>query len=151
MLPLEKNSRRRQQQYKQQHHLSLPAGPKRRADTPVEQQPSWPLSMLITDISTPPGDSFLGHFQGDGQAEEENEEEDENAINSDLDDPKDGGGYPEDDSIEDVMLCTYEKVNRTKNKRKCLLKDGIFRVNNKEYVLPTSIDFHLPVLSSIIA
>ncbi|KAK2768342.1 hypothetical protein FQN54_000196 [Arachnomyces sp. PD_36] len=64
------------------------------------------------------------------------EEEDEDAINSDLDDPDDLG--PEDpegeEGVGQVMLCTYDKVQRVKNKWKCTLKDGILTTGGKEYV-----------------
>lgn len=64
------------------------------------------------------------------------EEEDEDAINSDLDDPDDlAAEDPEgDDAVGQVMLCTYDKVQRVKNKWKCTLKDGILSTGGKEYV-----------------
>lgn len=64
------------------------------------------------------------------------EEEDEDAINSDLDDPDDLVGDDQDAEEGDgqVMLCTYDKVQRVKNKWKCTLKDGILTSGGKEYV-----------------
>ncbi|KAH6634276.1 transcription factor IIA, alpha/beta subunit [Chaetomium sp. MPI-SDFR-AT-0129] len=64
------------------------------------------------------------------------EEDDEDAINSDLDDPDDGADDDEDDdeSMGHMMLCMYDKVQRVKNKWKCTLKDGVLTVNGKEYV-----------------
>ena len=46
------------------------------------------------------------------------EEDDEDAINSDLDDPDEGGDEDEDDdeSMGHMMLCMYDKVQRVKNK-----------------------------------
>jgi transcription initiation factor TFIIA large subunit len=46
------------------------------------------------------------------------EELDEDAINSDLDDPDDGLNDEEDDedSMGHIMLCMYDKVQRVKNK-----------------------------------
>lgn len=84
-------------------------------------------------------------FDGPGDSDEETkavktedlgeeEEDDEDAINSDLDDP-------DDDVVEEVgedsdqgqrMLCTYDKVQRVKNKWKCILKDGILTTGGKE-------------------
>ncbi|KAJ8080867.1 transcription factor IIA subunit alpha [Marasmius tenuissimus] len=59
------------------------------------------------------------------------------AINSDLDDSDEG----EDDEVEegtvhdaDIVFCTYDKVARVKNKWKCILKDGMIHVNNKDYL-----------------
>ncbi|KMU82525.1 hypothetical protein CIHG_00306 [Coccidioides immitis H538.4] len=62
-------------------------------------------------------------------------DEDEDAINSDLDDPDDLLDDPEgDDAVGQVMLCTYDKVQRVKSKWKCTLKDGILTTGGKEYV-----------------
>ncbi|KAI1179114.1 transcription factor IIA, alpha/beta subunit [Nemania sp. FL0916] len=65
----------------------------------------------------------------------EDDEVDEDAINSDLDDPDD---YVEDDEDDEegkeIMLCMYDKVQRVKNKWKCVLKDGVLNVNGKDYV-----------------
>lgn len=89
-----------------------------------------------TRRNPPPGANSLITAQGDAPGDNEDDEKDldEDAINSDLDDPEDAGGHPEDEAVEQVMLCTYDKVQRVKNKWKCTLKDGILRVANKEYV-----------------
>ncbi|KAJ5912574.1 Transcription factor IIA alpha/beta subunit [Penicillium tannophilum] len=64
------------------------------------------------------------------------EEADEDAINSDLDDPEDqfAEDGDDDESEGQVMLCTYDKVQRVKNKWKCTLKDGILTSGGREYV-----------------
>ena len=81
--------------------------------------------------------------QLDGDADDEEEkpdvrdEDDENAINSDLDDSDDDGAGAmgdDDDDMGDSILCTYDKVQRVKNKWKCTLKDGVMSVNGKEWV-----------------
>ena len=61
-------------------------------------------------------------------------EEDEDAINSDLDDPDENEIEEEEDDGKptQVMLCTYDKVQRVKNKWKCTLKDGVLNVNGRE-------------------
>ncbi|KAI1448760.1 transcription factor IIA, alpha/beta subunit [Annulohypoxylon stygium] len=75
-------------------------------------------------------------FDGPGADDDmKDEEEDEDAINSDLDDPDDNP--EEEDEDEDggqIMLCMYDKVQRVKNKWKCVLKDGVLSVNGKDYV-----------------
>ena len=82
--------------------------------------------------------SSLSRAQGDAPGDdddddEDKEEDDVDAINSDLDDPDDDNGLGETDEVTDqVMLCTYDKVQRVKNKWKCTLKDGILRVDNNE-------------------
>ncbi|KAI0178913.1 transcription factor IIA, alpha/beta subunit [Hypoxylon sp. FL1284] len=77
-----------------------------------------------------------GPSQFDGPDDSiKDEDEDEDAINSDLDDPDDN--LEEDDEDEDggqIMLCMYDKVQRVKNKWKCVLKDGVLSVNGKDYV-----------------
>ena len=60
--------------------------------------------------------------------------EDEDAINSDLDDPDDNAIEEEQDEgrPNQIMLCTYDKVQRVKNKWKCTLKDGVLNTGGKE-------------------
>lgn len=72
--------------------------------------------------------------QFDGADEGSREEADEDAINSDLDDPDDlvAEDADADESEGQVMLCTYDKVQRVKNKWKCTLKDGILTTGGKE-------------------
>lgn len=70
--------------------------------------------------------------QLDGEADIK-EEDDEDAINSDLDSSDDEANKEEEDEEEiDSMLCTYDKVQRVKNKWKCVLKDGVLKANGKE-------------------
>ena len=68
--------------------------------------------------------------------EEDVEENDEDAINSDLDDPNDPviGDERDDEDETEIMACTYDKVARVKNKWKCTLKDGILNTGAKESV-----------------
>lgn len=72
-------------------------------------------------------------FDGPG-GDDEGEEDDEDAINSDLDDPEDheADENEAEDAVGQVMLCTYDKVQRVKNKWKCTLKDGILTTGGKE-------------------
>ncbi|KZO98800.1 hypothetical protein CALVIDRAFT_534879 [Calocera viscosa TUFC12733] len=57
-------------------------------------------------------------------------------IGSDLDDTDDEelGEDDEGDDGRDSVLCTWDKVQRVKNKWKCVLKDGIMHVNGKDYL-----------------
>lgn len=69
--------------------------------------------------------------QLDGESEDEVADED--AINSDLDDPEEDEIDNEDeDEVPQIMLCMYDKVQRTKNKWKCVLKDGVLTINGRE-------------------
>ena len=108
-----------------------------------KHQQSRKRESFVTDAASVPslstateGLSTLSSAQGDAPADDEDEDEkDEDAINSDLDDPPD----PADDenneeNVTQIMLCTYDKVQRVKNKWKCTLKDGIVRVGGTDYV-----------------
>ncbi|KAL8758855.1 MAG: hypothetical protein Q9184_003804 [Pyrenodesmia sp. 2 TL-2023] len=66
--------------------------------------------------------------------EDVDDDEDEDAINSDLDDPDDDvvEEVGEDSNQGQIMLCTYDKVQRVKNKWKCVLKDGVLTTGGKE-------------------
>ncbi|KAL4986769.1 transcription factor IIA, alpha/beta subunit [Aspergillus falconensis] len=91
------------------------------------------------------GSSTRSEAQFDGPGgDDTKEEDDEDAINSDLDDPDDLVAQDEDDddAVGQVMLCTYDKVQRVKNKWKCTLKDGILTTGGKEYVHQCSALLH---------
>lgn len=105
---------------------SMPKGKKRKAAMSVLQEEDAEAS------SSAPGPA---RFDGDDDVKEEDPDD---AINSDLDDPEDdlNDGDNSDDEMIDYMLCTYDKVQRVKNKWKCVLKDGILTTNKKEYVPP---------------
>jgi len=62
------------------------------------------------------------------------EEDDEDAINSDLDDPDEEVVQEEQEDGQEgqIMVCTYDKVARVKNKWKCTLKDGVLTTGGKE-------------------
>lgn len=101
---------------------SMPKGKKRKAAVSVLQAEDAEAS------SSTPGPA---RFDGD---DDEVKEDPDDAINSDLDDPEDdlNDGDNSDDEMVDYMLCTYDKVQRVKNKWKCTLKDGILTTNKKE-------------------
>ncbi|THC98281.1 hypothetical protein EYZ11_002214 [Aspergillus tanneri] len=86
-----------------------------------------------TEASTSISKTPRAQFDGPG-GDDEKEEDDEDAINSDLDDPDDlvAEDHDAEDSVGQVMLCTYDKVQRVKNKWKCTLKDGILTTGGKE-------------------
>ncbi|OAP64351.1 hypothetical protein AYL99_00323 [Fonsecaea erecta] len=74
----------------------------------------------------------ISRAQGDATGDDD-ADDDEDAINSDLDDPDDVAANEENgENTDQVMLCTYDKVQRVKNKWKCTLKDGILRVEGNE-------------------
>ena len=109
---------------------SMPKGKKRRAAVRVLQaeQAGTSSSTSASGMSVP------GLFDGPEDEIKPGEEDPDDAINSDLDDPEDelNDGDNSDDEMVDYMLCTYDKVQRVKNKWKCTLKDGILTTNKKE-------------------
>ncbi|KIW08542.1 uncharacterized protein PV09_00510 [Verruconis gallopava] len=92
-------------------------------------------------ISIPPS---LGRFDGPDDEDSKDDirrqiDADEDAINSDLDDSDDELDNVDDEEgaegpMGETILCTYDKVQRVKNKWKCTLKDGILTTGKKEYV-----------------
>jgi len=71
------------------------------------------------------------------QAQDSKASGDTEEINSDLDDSDTDGEEEEQEGTlgeVDTVLCTYDKVARVKNKWKCVLKDGMIHVNNKDYL-----------------
>ncbi|KAL2006527.1 hypothetical protein VTN00DRAFT_9195 [Thermoascus crustaceus] len=99
----------------------------------VSEDAVSPLTPALNSlsISGPPRSQYDGPDDDD-----ERVEDDEDAINSDLDDPDDlvAEEHEGEDAVGQVMLCTYDKVQRVKNKWKCTLKDGILTTGGKEYV-----------------
>jgi transcription initiation factor TFIIA large subunit len=91
--------------------------------------------------STPVGFAGPSIAQLDGDVDDDSKdfvkgEEDEDAINSDLDDSDEEANDIDqsDDENIDTILCTYDKVQRVKNKWKCVLKDGVLHTGGKEYI-----------------
>ncbi|KAF2017629.1 transcription factor IIA, alpha/beta subunit [Aaosphaeria arxii CBS 175.79] len=108
----------------------MPKGKKRKAINRVRQ--SQQIEASSSSSATVPR---VAPFDGEDDVKSE-EENPEDAINSDLDDPEDDldGADGSDDEMVDYMLCTYDKVQRVKNKWKCILKDGILTTNKKEFL-----------------
>jgi transcription initiation factor TFIIA large subunit len=59
---------------------------------------------------------------------------DNDDINSELDDSEDDEANADSEETQNIILCLYDKVTRTKNKWKCQLKDGIVSVNGRDYL-----------------
>ncbi len=56
----------------------------------------------------------------------------EDEINSDLD--SSGDSSNEDQEVDHLLLCQYEKVTRIKNKWKIVLRDGMCNINGKDFL-----------------
>ncbi|KAF4986876.1 hypothetical protein FDECE_15728 [Fusarium decemcellulare] len=95
-----------------------------------------PLKEATQHSTAPTSRSTKGKQPAGYDGGDDDEEDDDDAINSDLDDPEEDRDDDDvdDDSLGNIMLCMYDKVQRVKNKWKCTLKDGVLTVNGKEYV-----------------
>lgn len=71
-----------------------------------------------------------GATAGTKRKHEDDEEEASNEIGSDLDDSEEEDA----DGNEDMMLCLYDKVQRVKNKWKCVLRDGVASIGGRDYL-----------------
>lgn len=60
--------------------------------------------------------------------------DDELLGNDNLDDFDEENGTRLEDSSTEVMVCLYDKVQRIKNKWKCVLKDGVLNTGGRDYV-----------------
>uniref|UniRef100_A0A1A7WLP2 General transcription factor IIA, 1 n=2 Tax=Iconisemion striatum TaxID=60296 RepID=A0A1A7WLP2_9TELE len=95
---------------------------------------------------------------GDTSSEEDEDEEEEYDEDDDEDKDKDGGedGQVEEEPLnsgddvsdddggelfdtENVVVCQYDKIHRSKNKWKFHLKDGIMNLNGRDYVFSKAI------------
>ncbi|KAL9940974.1 hypothetical protein V8E36_000462 [Tilletia maclaganii] len=59
---------------------------------------------------------------------------DSEEIGSDLDDTDEEDDDGNGDLNEDMILCLYEKVARTRNKWKCVLRDGVASIEGRDYL-----------------
>jgi transcription initiation factor TFIIA large subunit len=67
-------------------------------------------------------------------------QEDDNELGSDLDDDSQASSNEAADAEDassswnhNYIICQYEKVTRTKNKWKCILKDGMLHIDGRDY------------------
>lgn len=111
-------------------------GTKRKVVPPPSELPAQNAG--VNEVGESSTSANLKRAQMDGADDDDDEDEkpdldDADAINSDLDDPEDAeAGGDDEDETPQVMLCTYDKVQRVKNKWKCTMKDGILFVGGKE-------------------
>lgn len=119
--------------------LPLSERPKFPADArgQVRQRVSEASSISTLDRVRSSPASAISQYDGLKESDEEpiKGDPDEDAINSELDDPDEN--VVDDEGDEEgkrgqIMLCTYDKVQRVKNKWKCTLKDGVLTTGGKE-------------------
>ncbi|OMJ07711.1 Transcription initiation factor IIA large subunit [Smittium culicis] len=78
--------------------------------------------------------SKIPQLDGDNSTSYHHDNDENEEINSDLDDSDDEEVENGGEITEHMVLCQYDKVSRTKNKWKCVLKDGIMLVNGRNYL-----------------
>lgn len=132
-----------QAQQQQQQQQPPQQQPVQQQQQPAQQQPPMMLQVDGT---------------GDTSSDEDEEEEDEYDEDEDEDKDKDGGedGQVEEEPLnsgddvsdeedqelfdtENVVVCQYDKIHRSKNKWKFTLKDGIMNLNGRDYVFSKAI------------
>ena len=130
MMPLADQSKL--PQMKKRKIVSAEAGPSSSGSNPAAAQSSD--FKHVPRIPQMDGDEEDDDDDKAGIKDELFDDDDEDAINSDLDDPDDNviEEEPEDGRPQQIMLCTYDKVARVKNKWKCTLKDGVLTTGGKE-------------------
>lgn len=118
----------------------------------IKQEPDLPQSMNPADMMLSQSPSKKRTLSTSDQSNEKQQpaqkpkkvkaprsdiDLDDEAINSDLDDSDDDALRADGDEGEEgdvqTVLCLYDKVQRTKNKWKCVLKDGIVNVNGRDF------------------
>ncbi|XP_036438337.1 transcription initiation factor IIA subunit 1 isoform X1 [Colossoma macropomum] len=126
---------------------------------PEQQQPApQPQTQAQQAAQQQPPMMLQVDGAGDTSSEEDEEEEDEYDEDEDEDKDKDGGedGQVEEEPLnsgddvsdeedqelfdtENVVVCQYDKIHRSKNKWKFHLKDGIMNLNGRDYVFSKAI------------
>ena len=126
---------------------TLCSHPKTQIPNPSSSHPANPStssSLLAAQLDGPssplPPSSSAPSYKREPSYKEEDDDlagesdEDKDAITSDLDDPDDNviAEEEDDEGNGQIMVCTYDKVARVKNKWKCTLKDGVLTTGGKE-------------------
>ncbi|KAK1027459.1 transcription factor IIA subunit alpha [Friedmanniomyces endolithicus] len=114
--------------------MTLDEQPKGARSTNKKRRSQAPTPSDSAAVAGPSVPQLDGDFDDDEKPVKD--EDDADAINSDLDSDEDPTGDldEDDDDFGDSILCTYDKVQRVKNKWKCILKDGVMSINKKEWV-----------------
>ena len=104
-----------------------------------------PPSKRLPQSDPNPNPRVTGQFDGTDYSEAASlglsqEEEDDDELGSDLDDDSESSGNEAADAEDatsawnnNYIICQYEKVTRTKNKWKCILKDGMLHIDGRDY------------------
>jgi hypothetical protein len=90
---------------------------------------------IITDTHPPVLHPSLNHLYPSPTPKRRPDPNDD-TIGSDLDDSEEEGHIDSEDEDEDMplMLCSYDKVHRTKNKWRANFSNGVVCINGREWV-----------------
>lgn len=132
--------------------------PQTHTHTPTQQQQQQQSAQQQAQPQQQPPMMLQVDGAGDTSSEDEEDEEDEYDEDEDEDKDKDGGedGQVEEEPLnsgddvsdeedqelfdtENVVVCQYDKIHRSKNKWKFHLKDGIMNLNGRDYVFSKAI------------
>ncbi|KAI5090933.1 transcription initiation factor IIA subunit 1 isoform X2 [Silurus meridionalis] len=142
-----------------QGQTQTPTQPQTHTQTP--QQPQTAQQQAAQPQQQPQAPMMLqvdGAGDTSSEEDEDEDEEDEYDEDEDEDKEKDGGedGQVEEEPLnsgddvsdeedqelfdtENVVVCQYDKIHRSKNKWKFHLKDGIMNLNGRDYVFSKAI------------
>ena len=118
---------------------------------PTLTRPPPPLIGPLYDVEQPPQITDMGPYSNGPYSQNANRQNgvvhsqeevkrrpdpNDDTIGSDLDDSDDEGEIDSENEDEDMplMLCSYEKVHRTKNKWRANLSNGVVCINGREWV-----------------
>lgn len=88
---------------------------------PLKRQPYQDAPPVVTEVKETP------KVEDKGSKDSENLSDDE-SLGSDL-------SEDEELQTENYMICLFEKVKKTKVKRKAFLKDAVLHVNGRDFIL----------------
>ena len=114
---------------------ATPATPATPAEVSSQQQQQEQPAQIELEISDPNGE-VADQVKMQQKQAKRSALLDTDEVGSELDDSDDDYLISEgedDGPDENLMLCLYDKVTRTKARWKCALKDGVVTINHKDY------------------
>ena len=98
----------------------------------LQQQQQQRQQFYYPSVEQPPHNNSLQRKQYDGA----NDDEDGDGLLSDKEDDEELNQLilPENEVVSNFVMCLYEKVERSKNKRKCSLRYGVMHLAGRDYV-----------------
>lgn len=123
-------------EFSKQQQFTVAIGQPPVSSHPIQKQTSGIIQLDGTNDTSDDDDDEDSHEEAQDEDEEQNEDEDneeeEEPLNSD-DDVSDEDAT-ELFYTENVVVCQYDKITRTRNRWKFHLKDGIMNLKGKDYL-----------------